>query len=126
MFGSIIMVIFSFLVFDWHSRRVFIAIVYRRRYGHGKSWNRAYKHYKKNWSLLQRLFWIFAFKEKYERPYRMFAYLFYVHILLSIISIVALLTSKTFPDMGFWEYVVILDLIFGLFRYIHSDSIARG
>ena len=34
-------IVVLFLFWDWHARMVFMARGYPRRYGHGKSWNRA-------------------------------------------------------------------------------------
>ena len=67
--GIVIITLSGALFMDWHARRVFIARGYCRRYGHGKSWNRAHKHYKTNWSILERMIWMPVFKEWYENKF---------------------------------------------------------
>ena len=79
-FLTITFIILSFAFIDWHARSVFMARAYPRRYGHGKSWNRAHKHYKTNWTFLQRMLWIPMFKEEYEDKYRFIAYLSFAHM----------------------------------------------
>lgn len=55
-FFIILSIVVPFLFLDWHARMVFLAVAYPRRYGHGKSWNRAYKHYKNNWTFFKDYF----------------------------------------------------------------------
>lgn len=126
-FGAILVFVLLFLFCDWHARMVFLARAYPRRYGHGKSWNRAYKHYKSNWSFVERLFWIFLFKESYESKYRFFAYISYLHAILTILTVGCFLVSiNLFPDSKFWIYVFIGCSCVGVIRIIYSNSIARG
>ena len=82
-FFVIFMIVFMNIFEDWHAKMVFLARGYPRRNGHGKSWNRAYKHYKTNWTLVQRLLWIPLFKENYEQKYRDIAIFSYIQSALT-------------------------------------------
>ena len=53
--GVILIIVCPFFFIDWHARMVIIARAYPRKYSHGKSWKRAHKHYKSNWTLVERL-----------------------------------------------------------------------
>ncbi len=120
-------VILLFLLFDWQARMVFMARAYPGRYGHGKSWNRAHKHYKQNWSLFERILWLFVFREYYEGKYKAFAYLSYIHAFLAAITVCFFWVSiKIFPDSRVWVYEFIGYSVFTLSRFIYNDSIARG
>ena len=124
---TLLTIIVPLMFFDWHARMVFIAKAYPRRYGHGKSWKRAHKHYKNNHSFLERLFWIFAFKEKYEDKYKMIAYLAYAHLFTTIFTLCITLISLTlFPDSVIWIYVYIGNFVLWLIRFIYDNSIAKG
>lgn len=124
-FGIILCIILPFLFFDWHARMVFISVGYRRRYGHGKSWNRAHKHYKNNWSFLERMLWLVLFKEPYENKYKMLAYLSYVHAFLTIVTICcSLISLNLFPNSKIWVYEFIVYNIFWISRFIYSNNIA--
>lgn len=121
--GVISIVFLSFAFFDWYARRVFIARVYRRRNGHGKSWNRAYKHYKANWTFWQRLFWVPLFKEDYPTKYREIAILSYIHFVFSIVTVACFLIADAFfPNAKFWKYVFVGYYIFLLIRWIYNDA----
>ena len=116
-----------FLFFDWHARMVFIATVYPRRYGHGKTWKRAQKHYKENWSLLERILWLFAFKESYEGKHRAIAYLSYIHFFFTILTICCfLLCDIFFPNSKVWIYEFIAYAIFMFSRFIYNNAIGQG
>ncbi len=116
----------TFLFFDWHARFVFITTGYPRKYGHGKSWNRANKHYKKNWSLLQRLLWIFVFKERYDSKFRLFAYLSYIHFALMIIYEVALMAVLSmFPESDVFAYLTLGYGSFVILRFMYSNAIGK-
>ena len=133
-FLMITFIILSFAFIDWHARSVFMARAYRRRYGHGKSWKRAHKHYKTNWTFLQRMLWIPMFKEEYEDKYRFIAYLSYVHVTLTlvtlaffIISVICFPTSKIgFPTSKIWIYEFLGYSVFWILRFIYDNAIARG
>ena len=115
-----------FLFFDWHARFVFVLTGYPRRYGHGKSGARAEKHYKANWSLIQRLLWIPMFKEWYETKYRIMAYLSYIHFALTIVcSALFLISDSYFPDSKIWIYCGIVYHIFYVLRFIYDNAIGR-
>ena len=123
---TIFLISFTIIIEDLHARMVFIAAGYRRRYGHGKTWNRAYKHYKANWTLVQRLLWIPLFKEEYEEKYRLFAFLSYIQSSLALItSGVFLVCDCFFSDSRFWVYVFVVYTIFFILRVIYTDYIAR-
>ena len=123
----LVSIVGMFLFFDWHARMVFMACAYRRRYGHGKSWNRAHKHYKRNWTIFERILWLFIFNEYYESKYKAIAYLSYVHAFLAIISVCWFVVSTIFyPGAKAWIYVYIAYSVFTLLRFIYNNSIARG
>ena len=133
-FLMITFIILSFAFIDWHARSVFMARAYPRRYGHGKSWKRAHKHYKTNWTFLQRMLWIPMFKDEYEDKYRFIAYLSYVHVTLTlvtlaffIISVICFPTSQIgFPTSKIWFYEFIVYSVFWILRFIYDNAIARG
>ena len=123
LFGAFI---FPLLFLDWHARRVFVYTAYPRRYGHGKSGNRAFKHYKANWSFIQRLLWMPMFKEWYETKYRIMAYLSYIHFALTIIfSALFLISVSYFPDSKMWVYGFIVYHIFWMLRFIYDNAIGK-
>jgi len=123
---TIMATIAIFAVFDWHARFVFVLGVYPRRYGHGKSGGRAFKHYKKNWTLFQRLLWIPIFKEWYANKYRFMAYLSYIHFALTIVcSALFLISDSYFPDSKIWVYGVIVYHIFWMLRFIYDNAIGK-
>ena len=76
--------ILFFLFLNLHAKICFLACVYPGRYGHGKSGNRARKHYKKNWAFWQRIFWVFIFKEEYSARCRALAWFFYIHAVITL------------------------------------------
>lgn len=119
---------FMFLVADWHARCVFVAIGYPRRYGHGKSWNRANKHYKKTWSFRDRILWRVVFREPYESKYEWMAYWSYIHIAVSLITAVCfLLYMFLFQDSKIiFAYTFIADTVVFLIRVGYSAWVARG
>lgn len=125
--GIILFIVLPSLFFDWHARFVFVAIAYPRRYGHGKSFNRAKKHYKQNWTFLQRMLWMPVFREEYHIKYRMMAYLSYINFILMIISIFCFIINVfLYTTFIFWHWVFILTGAFGIIRFIYNnDYIAR-
>ena len=126
-FFIILLIVVPFLFLDWHARMVFLAVAYPRRYGHGKSWNRACKHYKNNWTFFQRLFWKPVFKEVYEDKYKILAYLSYIHAVLALTSVVFfLLFVKFSPNSKIWIYEFAGYSVFWIIRFIYSNAIAKG
>ena len=106
---------------------VFLARAYPRRYGHGKTWNRVLKHYKKNWTILERLLWIYVFKERYESKYVAFAYLSYVHIVLTLVAVcLAVVSLNIYPSSKIWIYALAIDGAFVITRIIYTDKIATS
>ena len=105
---------------------VFMARGYPGKYGHGKTWKRAHAHYKKTWTLAQRLLWLPVFKEVYVTTYRNMAYMSYIHAGVGGITImVFLLNELVFPDPTFWHYVFTAFGALTILRFIHSNHIAR-
>lgn len=125
----ILFFVVAFLFLDWWSKMIFIACAYCKRYRHGKSWNRAHKHYKMNWSLLQRMLWIPAFREHYEGRYRLLAYSSYLQLILTIVTVilfcnptvfVLLQNSKVLGCYVFGHFITIV------LRIIYNDFLASG
>ena len=123
--GVILVIVCPFLLIDWHARGAIIARAYRRRYGHGKSWKRAHKHYKTNWTIVERLLWIPLFKEWYERKYRTIAILSYVHFALMIVTLcVSCVSLILSPNSKLWVYEFGIYTLFWMFRFIYNNAIA--
>lgn len=109
----IIIITLILIGLEWFTRLSFLAEVYCRRNGHGKSWNRAHKHYKTNWTLLQRLFWLPLFKEKYERRHKIIAYLSYIHIVITLLTFITFLLSElSYYRFVFWRLFLIFAVLF--------------
>ena len=125
--GIILVLLGSFCVFEWHAKCIFMAVGYPRRYGHGKSWNRAIKHYKKNWSFCQRMLWIPVFKEHYESDFRFLAYFSYIHFISTIVTsvLVSVLLFLFFP-LSVLRYPVIVYYALTLLRYIYTVYVLRN
>lgn len=122
---TIIVIIAPFLIVDFHARMTIIARAYCRRYGHGKSWNRARKHYKTNWTLVERLLWIPLFKEWYESKYRTIAILSYVHMGMAMVTLcVSCVSLALFPDSKWWIYEFCFYSLFWIVRYVYDSAIA--
>jgi len=120
-------IVFQLLFFDWHARMVFMARAYVRKYGHGKSWKRAHKHYKSNWNFVQRLLWVPMFKEVYESKHKTIAYLSFVHYFFAIATVLFYLFSTIFfTNSKMWIYEYYGYSLFGVFRFIYDNAIARG
>ena len=123
--GISFIVLYGFLILDWHARRVFLACGYCRRYGHGKSWNRAKKHYKCNWTFFQRLLWVHAFREKYEIEFRMIAYLSFAHVGVSLLTLLLFYINEfVFPSIIFWQYGFVFFTVFTILRFIYDNRVA--
>ena len=126
MMGIILLILICIAFFDWHARMVFMARGYPRKYGHGKTWKRAHAHYKKSWTLAQRLLWLPVFKETYVDTYRHMAYIAYAHAIFALITITAFLINEfVFPEPTFWHYVFTGFAIFTILRFFHTNHIAR-
>ena len=126
-FLTITFIILPFAFFDWHARMVFVAVAYPRRNGHGKSWKRAHKHYKTNWTFLQRMLWIPMFKEEYEDKYRFIAYLSFAHMALTVVTLAFFIISIIcFPNSKIWIYEFLGYSVFWILRFIYDNAIARG
>ena len=124
-FGVIIIIVAPFFIIDFHARMTIIARAYCRRYGHGKSYNRARKHYKTNWTLVERLLWIPLFKEWYESKYRTIAILSYVHMGMAMVTLcVSCISLALFPDSKLWVYEFCFYSLFWIFRYAYDSAIA--
>ena len=124
-FGVIILIVAPFFIIDWHARGTIIARAYCRRYGHGKSWKRAHKHYKSNWTLIERLLWIPFFKEWYERKYRCIAILSYVHLGMTIVALCVCCVSfslSTTSKLGVCVFAFYS--LFWMLRFIYNNAIA--
>ena len=122
----VVAILIPFLIFDWYGHYVFMYTAYPRRYGHGKSGMRAKKHYKTHWKLYERILWIHAFKEPYEKLYMGMVYLSYIHFILAIITAACFIISNVlFPNASFWVVVYVIYVIFTFVRYIHDNTIAR-
>ena len=122
----ILIVALGFAFFDWHARGAFIANKYCGCHRHGKTWNRARKHYKTHWTLLERLLWIPVFKEKYDGDTRLLVSLSYIHFVFAIITIVVFLIGElVYKNILVWKYVVIGYFVFTLLRYIYNSAFAR-
>ena len=123
--GNLIMI----LIAEFYARMVFIARGYCRRYGHGKSFNRAHRHYKKNWTFWQRLLWIPVFREDYEARHRAHAWLSYIHWGITLLAFVTFffMGEKTFPWWQDWRVWVILVWVhFFEGRIVYTEYVARG
>lgn len=121
-----LIILASVLIFDYHARGAFIAAGYCRRYGHGKTWKRAHRHYKTNWSFWERMFWIPVFKEPYEQDFRIMAYFSYIHSIWAVITYICFIVSDLyFPDSKFWIYEFIAFWVFVLIRFVFSDYMGK-
>lgn len=125
--GIIILITSGMVVTEIYSRSVFIAIVYPRKYGHGKTWKKANRHYKTNWSFIQRILWIPLFKEYYDFKYKMLAYFSYLGLLISVFTIIAFLLNEFVSTIfSFWGYGFCLVAIVTIIRIVYTEFIARG
>ena len=123
--GVLFLIVIQVFVIDWYVRLVFLSRVYCRKYGHGKSWKRARKHYKSIWTFFERILWIPMFAEKYEKKHRSMAYQAYAHYGVATISIICFLLDEfMLTGIAFWQYIFAVLVLLTLFRYIYSDHIA--
>ena len=127
--------IFAFgfpLLIEGAVRENFIAFGYARCYGHGKSWLRAYKHYKSNWTFWQRLFWVPVFKENYDSVFRIQAHLSWIHYFLAILFYIFYLifvyhynAEITTPESKNWG-ILLLVMIFVFMGIVAIRIILHG
>lgn len=126
-FGIVILMILPPLFLDWHGVMVFLARGYCRCYGHGKSFNRAKRHYKTNWSFIQRIQWIPLFKEQYDVKYKGIAYFSYLHRIMAILTIICFLVDELILlNVQFWHYIFILLGALFIIRFVYNNHIAIG
>ena len=115
-----------FLLCDWRARLTFIGEAYRGKYGHGKSWNRAQKHYKTHWTFWQRLCWIPVFKERYDDKFRFLAYCSYFHLMVTVVTIICMLVFQfAVCDYELVKQAAIVTEYFGVFRIAVGIIAAR-
>lgn len=121
-----ICIVIVFLLCDWRARLVFIAEAYCGKYGHGKSWNRAHKHYKTHWKFWQRICWIPVFKERYDDKFRFLAYCSYFHLTVTLITMICMLVFQfAVGDYELVKQAAIVVENFGMFRIIVGIIAAR-
>lgn len=121
----IVALIFAF--FDWHARAVFIAAKYCGCYHHGRTWNRAHKHYKTHWTLLERLLWLPVFKEKYDGDTRLLVYFSYIHLILAIAAgILIFLGELVYNNVELVAYSFLAYLISTILRWLYTNALGRG
>ena len=122
-----LVVVSAAMVLDFWARMVFLMVVYPRRYGHGKTGKRVTKHYKNNWTLLQRLLWVPAFKEYYEGEYRALAVFSYIqYIYGTFINVLFWVSMAFFPDSKIWIYAYGVYVLLIFVRIFHNNGVARG
>ena len=127
-----VFIVINVTVWDIHAKAVFIALGYTRIHHHGKTFNRAWRHYFANWSFIQRVFWIPIFAEKYSTKYRLMPILSFIHWLLAVAVIFFALadlfniTNINIAIYSFGDFMFCF--IFGPFtigRFIYTNAIAR-
>lgn len=126
-------IVINVTAWDIHAKAVFIAIGYTRVHHHGKTFNRAWRHYFANWSFIQRVFWVPIFAEKYSTKYRLMPILSFIHWLLAvaiIFFVLADLFNITNINIANYSFeVFIFCFIFTPFtigRFICTNAVARG
>ena len=77
---------------------------------------------------MQRLFWVPAFKEKYEGKYRDIAIMFYLHLLLTIVALSYFTLGGLFFDdlLKYVKPVFIPHGLFTIIRWRYQVAIARS
>ena len=88
--GMVLLLICPFLWCEFESHLFFLSFKYRSVKGHGNTYNKAKKHYKKKWNFIQRLLWIPVFKERrlYTKSTLLLPVLSYVHFILCVIVVI--------------------------------------
>jgi len=129
MFGYLllILIIVLFAMFlEWHAKYVFVAIVYPRKYGHGKSWKKANRHYKITWTFWQRLLWVPIFCECYPGRYRFMAILSYLNVIVTVSTIIVTLVAFACNLVSLFVVSYAICAIFDILRFCYNNAIARG
>ena len=103
--------------FDWITRMSYISQDYSRRDGHGKSWHRASTHYKKNWSLRQRLLFIPIFRDCRQARFRWFAYLAYIHHFWLWVTLGFFVANRFFQAPVIVDYFMLVFCYLTLLRF---------
>ena len=125
-FGAVFLVVIPFFFFDYLSRYIFVAIIYKRRYDHGKTWKKAYNHYKKSWAFCERMLWVPVFKEAYSFKIRLLAYLAYVHTVMFLFaSVVTIISMFLSVDSSFAFCIYFIFFSFSLIRLIWNSYVAN-
>ena len=88
--GMVLFVLCMFLYSEFEAHLSFFTSYYVGAKGHGNTYNKAKKHYKKNWNFIQRLLWIPLFKERslYTRGALLLPVLSYVHFIICLIFVI--------------------------------------
>lgn len=113
----------QFLMLEFQGRMIFVFVIYPRKHKHGKTANRAKKHYKANWTFMQRLFWIPVFKEEYEPRYKWMGIFFYIHLFFTIITLIVILITHIITyDPLVWLPIYVIGHIVFLVRFIYNNQ----
>lgn len=120
-------IILCYLIIDLHGRLVFLYRGYPKRYGHGKTGKKYTKHYKTNWTLFQRIFWIPVFREKYESKFEVIAFLSYIHAILSVLTLTCFLVEDLIlKQVYLWKYVYVINTAFVLIKFRYQVAVSRS
>ena len=106
---------------EWYLRGTFIVVAYANKKGHKKSGRQATRHYKKNWSLLQRLLWVPVFKEGYGGDWKIMVLLSYVDFVSTLVWIVFIVINCWFAETPHFSDLCIYCCILRLVRLIQRD-----
>lgn len=120
---TLILVVGAFLALEFQGRLIFVMVIYPRKHKHGKTANRAKRHYKANWTFFQRMFWVPVFKEEYETRYKWLGVFFYIHLISTIISFICILIIhiKT-QDPHDWLWIHIANTVVFHVRFIYNNQ----
>ena len=114
--------------FDLHARWVFIACAYVRVHHHGKTFKRASRHYKTNWSFAKKLFWIPVFAEHYAPKYRAMAILSFIHYTVTAVTLALFIMADGFGIIPDPAWIICFCAVFAPFsvgRFIYTNAVAR-
>ena len=124
-------IVVQFVFFEWLSKMFFLLVVYpgtHNHNNHGHKWKKATKHYKTNWTLLQRLLWIPLFKEKYEEKYVIIGYWSYLCFALSVVTGVSLIIfALKFPDLleQWTRFLFAPCFLANVFKYVYEALLIK-
>jgi len=124
-----LLIIATAAFFDLHAKMVFLTCGYSRVHHHGKSWKRATAHYRENWSIWKRLFWVPVFAEAYTAKIRALAILSYLHDALAVIFLslyAAADLAGAIPDLVWILFLAVIFLPYTLGKFIYTNALARG